>query len=102
MLHSDSKLFNARMLVVNCKVRAHTLETPKPCTSGTSSSQCGTASHSETSGSDTRQRSVSIQVEWMERGYVREEIFEERRKEIDGVDGSESMLSQDFRAKRRM
>jgi hypothetical protein len=37
----------------------------------------------------------------MERGYVREEIFEECRKEIDGVDGSESMLPQDFRAKRR-
>jgi hypothetical protein len=101
LLHSDLKLFIARMLVVNCKVRAHTLETPQPSTSGTPSSQCATASHSETTGSDTRQRSVSIQVEWMERGYVREEIFEECRKEIDGVDGSESMLPQDFRAKRR-
>jgi hypothetical protein len=70
-------------------------------TSGTPSSQCGAASHSETTGSDTRRSSVSIQVEWMERGYVRDEIFEECRKEIDGVDRSESMLPQDFRAKRR-
>jgi hypothetical protein len=101
LLHSDLKLFIARMLVVNCEVRAHTLETPQASTSGTTNSQCGAASHSETTGSDTRRRSVSIQVEWIERGYVRDEIFEECRKEIDGVDRSESMLPQDFRAKRR-
>jgi hypothetical protein len=101
LLHSDLKLNIARMLVLNCKVRAHTLETPQPSTSGTPSSQYGTASHGETTGSDTRQRSVSIQVEWMERVYVREDIFEECRKEIDGVNSSESMLPQDFRANRR-
>ena len=101
LLHSDLKSFIARMLVVNCKARAHTLETPQPSTPGTPSSQFDTASHSETTGSDARRRSVSIQVEWMERGYVREEIFEECRREIDGVDGSESELPREFRAKKR-
>jgi hypothetical protein len=69
LLHLDLKSFIARMLLINCKVRAHTLETPKLSTSGTPSNQCGTASHSETTGSDKRRRSVSTQVEWIERGY---------------------------------
>jgi hypothetical protein len=99
LLYSDLKLSIARMLVTNCKVRAHTLENPQPSMSGTPSSQNYTASHSDTNGSDTRRRSLIIQVEWMERGYVRDDIFEECRKEIDGVDRSESMLHQDFRAK---
>jgi hypothetical protein len=54
-----------------------------------------------TTGSDPLRRSVSIQVGWMERGYVRNEIFEECRRESDGADDSESELPQDFRAKKR-
>jgi hypothetical protein len=101
LLHSDLKLFIARMLVVNCKARAHTVETPQPSTPGTSSSQLDTASRSETAGSAPHRRIVSIQVEWMKRGYVRDEMFEEFRREIDGADGSESEIPQDFRAKKR-
>jgi hypothetical protein len=37
----------------------------------------------------------------MERGYVRDEMFEECHREIDGADGSESEIPQDFRAKKR-
>jgi hypothetical protein len=101
LMHSDLKLFTSRMLVVNCKVRALTLETPQPSTPGTFSSQFDTAPRSETAGSDTHRRILSIQVEWMERGYVRDEIFEERRREIDGASGSESDLPQRTRANKR-
>jgi hypothetical protein len=101
LLYSHLKFFIARMLVVNCKVRAHTLETPQPSTPGTSSSQFDTTSHSETNGSDACRKSVSIQVEWMERGYVRDEIFEECRREIDVEEYSESELPQEFRTEKR-
>jgi hypothetical protein len=37
----------------------------------------------------------------MKRGYVRDEIFEECRREIDGANGSESELPQEIRAKKR-
>jgi hypothetical protein len=84
LLHSDLKLFIARILVVNCKVLADTLETLQPSTPGTLRGQFDTASNSETKGSDTCRKIMSIQVEWMERGYVRNEIFEECRREIDG------------------
>jgi hypothetical protein len=63
LLHSDLKLFISRMLAVNCKVPARTLETPQPSTSGTPRSQYSTASHSDATGSDTRRRIVSIEVE---------------------------------------
>jgi hypothetical protein len=36
----------------------------------------------------------------MERGYVRDEMFEESRREINGADGSESEIPKDFRAKK--
>jgi hypothetical protein len=101
LLHSNLKLFIARMLAVNYKVRLHTVETLQPLTLGTSRSQLDTASCSETTGSASRRRSISIQVEWMERGYVREEMFEECRREIDVADGSESEVPQDFRAQKR-
>jgi hypothetical protein len=95
------KCLIARMLVVNCKGRAHKLETTKPSTSGTQSIQCDTASHSDTTCSDPLRRSRSILVEKMEHRYVQDKIFEECRTEIDGVDGSKSEIPRDFRIKKR-
>lgn len=99
LLHSDLKLLIARMLVVHCKARAGTVQTLQLPTQAASSSLLDSVSRSETTGCTPRRRDVSIQVEWMERGYIRDEIFEECQREIDGTDGLEQ--PQGSRTKKR-
>jgi hypothetical protein len=88
-LHSELKLFIVRMLLRNSKCRAHTLEPPNPVAATELESPAGSGSRSETTGSALSRKSLKIEVDWMKSGYVREEILQEVRRELDGGDTGE-------------
>jgi hypothetical protein len=96
-LHSDLKLLVARLLVLNSRSRAKEITKCPRNSQAVSSVDDERCSQSDIAGSGHAEQSPIIQVEWMAPGYVRPEIYEEVRIEIDGPCG----LGTETRSKRR-
>jgi hypothetical protein len=83
-LHSDLKLLVAKLLVYNSRSRAKAITQYTGNSRAIPSVDDALCSQSETAGSGLSEQSPNIQAEWMAPGYIRSDIYEEVRKEIDG------------------
>jgi hypothetical protein len=90
-LHSDLKSLIAKVLIVNCATRAPSIA-PLSQTSGRRSNSMDFGdSENDTVRSGQSQpilSDVRVRAEWMTSGYVRPEIYEEVRREIDGFNST--------------
>lgn len=88
-LHSDLKSLIAKVLVVNCAARSPTIshrsmarETGS-CTMDIENSDVDTIRSGPSQPSSSN---VLVQAAWMKDGYIRPEIYDEVRRELDGID----------------
>jgi hypothetical protein len=90
-LHSDLKSLIAKVLIVNCATRAPSITTLSQ-TSGTRSNSMDLGdSENDTVRSGQSQlilSEVRVRAEWMKSGYVRPEIYEEVRLELEEFDST--------------
>jgi hypothetical protein len=88
-LHADLNMLIAKVLIVNCSTRARNIMTGSFASENASrsvqNSENNTTATRKTVASPPRMR---VQAEWMRRGYVRPEIYEELRKRLDGNDAT--------------
>jgi hypothetical protein len=88
-LHSDLKSLIAKVLILNCAIRAPSITTLSQKSGRRSNSMDFGDSLNDTVWSSQSQpilSDVRVRAEWMKSGYVRPEIYEEVRRELDGFD----------------
>jgi hypothetical protein len=88
-LHADLKTLIAKVLIVNCSTRARNIITDSAASERASCSMQNSGSITTAAGESVASPPRTlVQAEWMRRGYVRPEIYEEVRKELDGNDAT--------------
>jgi hypothetical protein len=86
-LHSDLKSLISKVLIVKCATRAPSITTLSQMSGRRSNSMDFGDPENDTVRSGQSQSILSdvrVRAEWMKSGYVRPEIYEEVRREIDG------------------
>jgi hypothetical protein len=88
-LHSDLKSLIAKVLILNCAIRAPSITTlPQKSGRRSNSMDFGDSLNDTVRSSQSQPilSDVRVRAEWMKSGYVRPEIYEEVRRELDGFD----------------
>ena len=84
-MHADLKSLIAKVLIVNCNTRAPKIALQTPQSESASFSVDYTENDAVRSeNSLPSPSSAAVQAEWMKSGYIRPEIYQEVRHELDG------------------
>jgi hypothetical protein len=88
-LHADLKSLIAKVLMVNCSTRAPKIARQTPQSESASFSvEISENDAVRSENSLPSPTSSALQAEWMKSGYIRPEIYEEVRHELDGNGGT--------------
>lgn len=84
-LHADLKSLIAKVLMVNCNTRAPTIALQTPQSESASFSvELSENDALRSENSLPSPSSAAVQADWMKSGYIRPEIYEQVRHELDG------------------
>jgi hypothetical protein len=84
-MHADLKSLIAKVLIVNCNTRAPKIALQTPQSESASFSVDYTQNDAVRSENSVPSPSgAAVQAEWMKSGYIRPEIYQEVRHELDG------------------
>jgi hypothetical protein len=97
-VHSDLKSLIAKVLIVKCATRAPSITTLSQTSGRRSNCMDFGGSENDTVRSGQSQpisSDVRVRADWMNSGYVRPEIYEEVRRELDGIYSTAEKLQGD-------